>query len=731
MTRTRKLTAAIGAALALTVGSSLTPQWTPATAAESDEAPGAPGAAPSTARPPADKTGFGTSYGTSGKTWFTLQGGRLGEVYYPTLDTPNVRELGFVITDGKDFAVRADEASRQVTRLSDPQSPTYRTVATDKDGRWRLTTTYVTDPDRSAVQADVEFESLTGRPYQVYALYDPALSNYGADDSGRTEDGALVASDDRTASALVASTGFTATSSGYLGAGDGWTDLLQDRRMDWTYGSASKGNVVQTGRTTLTGLDDRRRTTLALGFGPDATRALKTANTSAGTGFKRVSAAYAAGWHRYLSGLRRPPEALRTERERQAYRVSAMVLAATEDKTHRGAFVASPSMPWSGKEEPDTSGYNAVWARDLYQVGTALIAVGDRAGAERALDYLFEKQQRQDGSFPQKSATDGTPIWTGIQLDQVAFPILLADQLGRTDAKTWSHVKRAADFIVGYAKDGHTAPWSEQERWENQSGYSPATIASEIAGLVTAAKIAKANGDTDSAQRYLDTADAWQRKVKDWTVTHNGPYSTKPYFLQLTKDGNPNTGTTYDVSNGGPADADQRIIVDPSFLELVRLGVLPADDPDVVHSLKVVDEQLGFDTPNGRFWYRGSFDGYGETADGSPWFISQPGDGRTHGRGWPLLNGERGEYDLVADDPAGAREQLAAMARTTNSGYLMAEQVWDDKAPAGFTPGTGTTSATPLAWTHAQYLRLAVNLADGRLTEQPPLVACRYTDRCD
>ena len=130
-----------------------------------------------------------------------------------------------------------------------------------------------------------------------------------------------------------------------------------------------------------------------------------------------------------------------------------------------------------------------------------------------------------------------------------------------------------------FEQDGHTAPWSPMERWENQDGYSPATIAREIAGLVCAAEIARPTATTASAERYLATADAWQAKVKGWTLTTTGPYSDKPYFLRLTKDGNPDAGTTYATGDGGPSAADQRTVVDPSFLDLVRLGVLPATTP--------------------------------------------------------------------------------------------------------------------------------------------------------
>ncbi len=378
--------------------------------------------------------------------------------------------------------------------------------------------------------------------------------------------------------------------------------------------------------------------------------------------------------------LKHPPSSLRGGYQRQLYEVSAMVLAASEDKTHRGAFVAAPNMPWIWGNEDPSGPYHLVWSRDLYQIATALIAAGDTAGANRALQYLFTVQQKPDGSFPQNSRVDGTPVWTGLQLDEVAFPIVLAYQLRRTDPATWSHVERAADFLIGFSQDGNRAPWSPQDRWENQSGYSPATIASEIAGLVCAAYIARVNGDAASARRYLATADDWQARVKGWTVTTTGPYSAGPYFLRVTKDGKPNAGTTYDIGDSGPSNVDQRRVVDPSYLDLVRLGVLPADDPAVVNTLRVVDAQLGVRTDRGFFWHRASFDGYGEKTDGGQWEFGLPNDSFiTRGRAWPLLNGERGEYQIAAGDLTAARGQLTTMARAAGPGYMLPEQVWDQQ----------------------------------------------------
>jgi glucoamylase len=681
---------------------------------------------------PADKDGFGTSAGTTSKVWHTLQGGELSEVYYPDLGTPSVRDLQLVVSDGKTFAQRETDAPIHRVQLADARSLTYRQI-TESPGRFRITKTYVTDPARDVLLVNVRLDSLSRKKLDAYVLYDPSLNNTGDDDSGTSTTGGLRASDGTVASALTASPAFTRTSNGYLGTSDGWQDLRQDFRMDWIYDSAPVGNVVQTAKTRLTGRHGDREMTLALGFGRDPASADAAARRSLAGGFRAAASAYAHGWHAYLGRLKPAPAAA----DRTTYDVSAMTLAASEDKTYRGGYVASPTMPWAwgtGLEQP-SGAYHLVWSRDLYQIATALIAAGDTAGANRAVDYLFLRQQKADGSFPQNSTVDGTPHWGNLQLDEVAFPIVLAWQLGRTDGALYrDHIKRAADFLVNYPG----APFSPQERWENQSGYSPATIASEIAALVCAADIARRNGDSASAARYLQTADDWQRRVQGWTATSTGPYSSAPYYLRLTKDGDPNAGTPYDIGDSGPAGVDQRKVVDPSFLELVRLGVKPPSDPVIRNTVSVVDRQLAAGDPSGRyFWHRFNFDGYGETKSGSPWDVGLPvnptedwANNTTIGRNWPIFGGERGEYDLAAGDPGGARALLGRVAAAANDGYMIPEQVWaPDFPPAGqpgFRPGEGTFSATPLAWSHAQYIRLAWSIAVGRPVEQPSIVAARY-----
>lgn len=649
----------------------------------------------------ADKTGFGTARTRGSNVWFTLQGGRVSEVFYPDLSTPSVRSLDLVV-HGEETVDRVSTETRTTVTRPDPESLRFTQVSTDEDGYYRVTQEFVTDPRRDSLVVKVRLESLSGDDFWLGLRYDPSLDNGAAGDEGTRRKHALAASDGEVASALVARPALRRTSS-----------------------RGGPADLVQTARVADTA-------TLALGFGTSVSRAMKQARGSLRSGFASTRTAYDGGWHRYLDGLKDvPASAAGIERQ---YLASALVLAAAEDKRHPGAFVASPSAPWVwGDEVEDLSSpsgaYHLVWSRDSYQFGTALWAMGDEAAARRSVRWLFGTQQKKDGSFPQNSDVAGTPVWGELQLDEVALPIALAHLTGTTDRKTWRGVRKAAEFLVGFTDEesGRRAPYSPQERWENQSGYSPNSIATQIVGLVCAADIARERGRAGLARTWLDVADRWQRKVKDWTVTSNGPLSEDPYFLRLTKNGKPDTASPYEMGDGGPRSIDQRRVVDPSFLDLVRLGVLPADDPAVVNTLDVVDEQLKVDTPNGSYWRRFTRDGYGETRTGDQWTITDPGTHRTLGRGWPILTGERGEYAVVAGQDASP--YLAAMAAASGPSDLISEQVWDNRPPTGdpcCTAGENTRAATPLTWSHAGLVRLAWTIEQGAPVDQPEIVADRY-----
>jgi glucoamylase len=682
----------------------------------------------------ADKTGFGTARTRGSNVWFTLQQGRTSEVFYPDLSTPSVRSLELVVT-GPGFTDRESTDTRHRTLRPDPRSLTFGEVNVDRQRRYEIVETFVTDPRRDALDVRIRLISLDGGSYSLYALYDPSLANTGMDDSGGTTGHALVASDGSkpVSSALVSRPAFGRTSTGYLGTSDGWTDLSGDQQLDHTYRHAGPGNIVQTGRIPgVTGRAGHQSARLTLGFGTGPAVARRTAQAASATAFGLTRSRYDQGWHTWLDSLKRAPASARSIRRK--YLASELVVAAAEDKRHPGAFVASPTAPWVwGDEVKDLSSpsgaYHLVWARDAYQFGTALWAMGDKAAARRIVHWLFTTQQKPDGSFPQNSDVTGKPVWTNLQLDEVALPIVLAHLVGRDGPATYAHVKKAADFLVSYVEpdSGLPAPYTAQDRWENQSGYSPNTIAAEISGLVCAADLARRNGDPASARHWLRVADRWRSKLKQWTVTTNGPLSSAPYFLRLTKDGDPNAATTYSIGDGGPEAIDQRRVVDPSFLDLVRYGILRPHDRTVRSTLRVVDDQLGVHTPNGAFWHRYNFDGYGETRAGGEWTITDPGTHTTLGRVWPLLTAERGEYAVTAG--ADGSRYLRTVARATGPSDMLAEQVWDGRPPTGrpcCPAGEGTRSATPLIWSQAALIRLAWTIQRGTPVDQQAVVAHRY-----
>ena len=429
------------------------------------------------------------------------------------------------------------------------------------------------------------------------------------------------------------------------------------------------------------------------------------------------------------------------------------------DKTFPGAIAASLASPWGqavsagdlpGGKPVYFGSYREVFARDLYEAVTGLLSVGDVATARDATRFLFERQQQPAGNMPRNSLLNGetAPDTGGIQLDETAYPILMAYLTGLSgDASLYTdHVKPAADYLVAHG------PSFGNERWEEQGGYSPSTIAAEIAGLTAASNIARVQGDPAHARLYQAVADDFQRTVKGFTVTHNGPYSSSPYFIRLSKNGDPSSAFIYGLGNGS-VSADQRAVVDGGFQELVRLGELPANDPDVQNSLKVLDQQLGTTTPTGTGYYRygtsttGSEDGYGDCytpdatdcpRDGQPWPTTDTGSGHL----WPVLSGERAESALATGDTALARTQLGFMLDSASGVGLVPEQAWENPdlaaspfgtdpttASIGFRDGHAAGSAAPLTWAQAQELRLMVNLSTGRIVDRPDLTTHRYVDQ--
>jgi glucan 1,4-alpha-glucosidase len=728
-------------------------------------APGAPGALSHFDL--ARKDCLGTARNTGSKIWYTVAGGMLSDVYYPTIDNTNVETLQYIVTDGENFTdLQARDMTYTVQAVTDTGGMACKVTASDKGGRYSIETTYVTDPDRNAVLMRLAF---TTKPkansgLQLFVRFDPTVNGNGGGGTGNG--GADTATVDETIGhpVVVVSDPITATNAanrdyaqpvfaaldgpfdeasvGFAGSeSDGLEQLDDSHTLTPTYSDARGGNVVGTARLAL---DGSGKTVLALGFGETDDEASGTAAASLASGFDAAFDAYKAGWNAYDATLTNPRveklavSAAQRKQLKDAYYLSANVIKASEDKTFPGAIVASLASPWGqavSAGDPNNTyfgSYREVFARDLYESWTGLVAAGDLDTARDATTFLFERQQLPDGSFPRNSLVNGkvAPDSFGTQLDEVGYPILMAYQLGLTDGSLYEdHIKPAANYVAAHG------PAFGVERWEEQSGYSPSTIASEIAGLVAAAELATANGDADSAAIWLGVADEMQRSIKEWTVTTNGPLSDDPYFIRLSKTGDPDADIEYNVGNGGPT-LDQRVVIDAGFLELVRLGVLPADDPDILRTLPIVDDVIKSTTPSGPGWNRYNGDGYGDRAsDGQPWAPSGQGTGHL----WPVLSAERGEHSLISGDAAEATALLLGMRAAASGVGLIPEQAWEfDRivadpygtdptiASIGFEPGQAAGSASPLTWSAASFVRLTADLAAKRNVVLPAATHDRY-----
>jgi glucoamylase len=790
--RTLSLAAAAGAALAVALpGAALARHAHDLTGATATGAPGS-----ESYFDLARKDCVGTARDTTSKVWFTVADGALSDVYWPTVDATNVHSLQYLVTDGHSFT---DLQTRDMRYrlIPDPTGMSCTVIATPTASTrdYSITTTYIADPARDAVLMRVRFHGPIAD--RLYVRLDPLAGGTGGGGSqnagantavlaGTSTHPIPIAENTNTQTdatnrdyavptfeALQSRHGFTAASVGYAGTASDGEQMLDAAHALTTYTSAPDGHVALTAELPTTRTD-----TLALGFGQTEATALATAGAAATTSFGRAFAQYERGWLRYDAGLRRPSRRLGAAAVDEYYR-SVNVVKASEDKTFPGAIAAGLASPW-GQAVPAGNfasdglptyfgSYREVFARDLYEAFTGLLVAGDIQTARDATRFLFDRQQQPDGSMPRNSLENGKPApdTGGLQLDETAYPILMAWQSGLAgDADLYTqHIVPAADFLVAHG------PSDGVERWEEQSGYSPSTIAAEIAGLTAASHIAAQQGDSARAAVYQATADDFARNIKSWDVTTNGPFtsgtdglSVPSYFLRLSKNGDPNSADPYSLNNGLSTPVDQRSVIDAGFLDLVRLGVLPASDPDVVNSLKVVDTIIGRSTPSGPGFYRygttpagpspadtNSMDGYGDcyvppsgaapsgcAPSGAPW----PPTGNGTGHLWPVLSGERGEYEVAAADFGFARGLLASMQNMQSGQGLEPEQAWEDpNVPAtsdpvdpadpatdsiGFVDGQAAGSASPLTWAQAQFARLALDLSAGRDLETPAIVSQRY-----
>lgn len=747
----------------------------------------------------AAKTGVGASYeayvdgaykdggptGAVSKVWFSIADGTLTETMYGLIHEAQIKQLRVAVRTATGLAVEgADTTARteylHVDAAGRPLSPAYKVTTTDKQGRFEIEKRIFTDPDRNALFLRVTVRALKG-PVTPFLVLEPHMANTGGGDAGSAGPAALFANEGKAFLSLKGVRPFVAATVSDLVDNNALTPLKDGKLAGQASTGERRGAIVLTAQLPEQASGEATYD-FALGFGGDGAAADQAASATLKTGYDEVLARYngegdRVGWEDYLASLTQLPRLREASEDGgKLVQASALMLKVQEDRTYAGALIASLSNPWGDTVDASkpSTGYKAVWPRDFYQCAMALAALGDRQTPLAAFRYLPQVQVKATtpgnigvgGWFLQKTWVDGTTEWVGVQLDQTAMPIMLGWKLwtlgwlpeAELKAYYGKMIKPAADFLVAGGKVGvgwnHETirpPFTQQERWEEQGGYSPSTTAATIAGLVVAGDIAQLAGDTAGAARYRATADAYSAKVEARMFTTKGAFGDGRYFIRLDKNEDPNDHGLIDAANGQIAPPEDQV-VDGGFLELVRYGVRRADDPHIVGSLPELDDasrpdlyrvRYDFSFPGvaGAFpgWRRYDVDGYGEDAKtGANYGVGGQMAAGQRGRVWPIFTGERGHYELALAGLKGRPDAAAiqairdryvkAMELFANDGLLIPEQVHDGVGanPRGYVRGEGTDSATPLAWSHAEYVKLLRSVSDGQVWDSYAPVAARY-----
>jgi glucoamylase len=683
------------------------------------------------------KTGVGTALNQTSRVWFTLSHGIFDEVYYPRVDQACTRDLGLIVCAGGTFFSEEKRQTTQQIETLAPGVPAYKLTNTCLEGRYRIEKEILADPKRDVVLQSTRFTALKENleDYHLYVELAPHLGNAGANNTAWVGDykgvPMLFAERQGTALALACSAPWLNRSAGFVGNSDGWQDLNQHKQLTQIYTRAENGNVALTGEVDLR--QSGGTFLLALGFGANYFEAGQRALASLLDGFESARPVYIKEWQDWLKTLRPLADQSKLQATRDLYLASAAVLRTHESKRFPGALIASLSIPWGfSKGDDDLGGYHLAWPRDLVESAGGLLAAGAHGEARRVLYYL-QVTQEADGHWPQNMWLDGSPYWAGIQMDETAFPILLVDlsrrekMVNAADLKRlWPMVRKAAAFLV---KNGPVTP---QDRWEEDPGYSPFTLAVEIAALLAAADLADLNGETQAGTFLRETADTWNSSIERWIYASGTDLARQVgvdgYYVRIAA---PEVAEAASMAKGfvpiknrppGQSIEPAVHIISPDALALVRFGLRSPDDPRVVNTVKVIDALLKTDLPYGPGWHRYNGDGYGEHADGEPF------DGTGIGRVWPLLAGERAHYELAAGHLDEAARLLHLLEASAGVGRLLPEQVWDvhDIPEKELFFGKPSGSAMPLVWAHAEYVKLLRSLQDGRVFDMPLQTVERY-----
>jgi glucoamylase len=686
-------------------------------------APGAPGV--NAKWTSGAKSGIGKAIDTTSDVAFTISHGILNELFYPREDIACVRDMEFIVTNGENFFSEEKRNTHHSIKTIGRGIPCYQVINTCVHKQYQVKKEIICDPYRNTVLQNVQFEKAKNTSLQLYALLAPHLNNEGNNNNGWIGEykgiRMLFAEHNGLSLAVACSVNWLKCSVGYVGTSDGWIDLHEHKKLTAEYTHADNGNIALTGE-----IDVRSDNSflLSIGFGRNAAEAANQARSSLLDGFGSSKKGYIKNWKQWLGSLH--------NLKGRIYKESAAVLRMHEAKTFPGGIIASFSKPWgASKDDKNKGGYHVVWPRDLVETASGFLALKIYADALRVLNYLLSTQQA-DGNWPQNMWLEGTPHWKNIQMDQTALPLLLLDKCNRYKiidparmTRYWTIIKKAISYLI------INGPYTQQDRWEEEKGYTPFTLATCIMALLGGADLAEANNEKQLAVYCRETADYWNDNIENWIYTIDTAlakkYEVDGYYIRI----NPFYDTpasalkdkTIELKNH--KDGEGKILLNEIIcvdaLALVRFGLRAADDPKILNTVKLIDAELKVETPNGDCWHRYSNDGYGEDKNGNPY------NGAGIGRVWPLLTGERAHYEIAAGNYTRAKELIVAMEAFSENG-LLPEQVWDtdDIPEKNLYFGKHSGSAMPLTWAHAEYIKSCISLKNEKVFDMPPQAHERY-----
>ncbi len=682
------------------------------------------------------KCAVGTALGDGSRVWFTASHGILNEIYYPEVDTACLRDAGLLVTAANGFF---SEEKRDCTHAVESLLAGVPAIVMRNScvqGRYEIEKRICTSPDYDAVLQHIRFTPHVGTlsDYRVTLLLSPHLGNHGMGNTGwsgnHKGEPILFASRDPFVLAVACSAPLVNCTATFSGEEDVYQDVRANGRITRLYERAENGNIALAAELDLS--DTNGECTIAISLSNDANTAAIHARAALYDTYETNERRYVAAWRDWQSTLRPLDEPLALTKP-HLYRVSTAVMKTHMSMNCDGGAIASLSVPWGNtKGDGDLGGYHLVWPRDMVETAGGLLAAGAHAEMRSMLRFLAVTQER-DGHWPQNMWLNGAPYWAGMQLDETAFPIMLAELAHRENAlpldaaeQCWPMVRRAATFVVLHG------PATEQDRWEENSGYAPFSMAVAVAALLCAAELADVMEEGVFANFLRDTADAWNASIEHFTYATNTSlaheHGVDGYYVRIGSAAQADlatpTGGSVQVKNrdGFNASVDRTDLISVDALALVRFGLRSANDPRILNTVKVIDAVLKCDTNTGPTWLRYNGDGYGEHEDGSAF------DGTGIGRGWPLLAGERAHYEIAAGNFDTATHLASVMRAQANAGAMLPEQVWnaDDIPEKELFNGEATGSAMPLVWAHSEYVKLLRSLHEGRVFDCPPQTLARY-----